>query len=93
VANGTPLILWTCDGGYDQAWQFISQPVAPPYSGHAQCYTISNMAAFEDMYNPDQVIGVDGGNIRDGADIVLWSFFNDPVNHPDQYWCVFDGPV
>ena len=34
-------------------------------------------------------LGVAGGNPNKGAQTIMWVDFQDPHNHPDQYWCVY----
>jgi len=87
VDSGTQLILWHCSAGtYDQGWGFVPQFLDA--TGH-QCYDLTNMAAFEDGYNPPQVIGVYAGNMTDGASVVVWQFYDDALGHKDQFWCAY----
>jgi hypothetical protein len=51
-------------------------------SGH-ECYRFENENA------PGKVFGVKGGSTALGTPVILWSDFNDPWSHRDQFWCVY----
>jgi Ricin-type beta-trefoil lectin domain-like len=84
ISNGAQLIIWSCNGANDQAWE-------PVYAfndanGHA-CYDFVNYNV-EFQTEQTSVFGVSGGNLTNGAHVILWSLFTSPT-HPDQYWCAY----
>ena len=76
TTEGTPLIVWPCDGHPDQTWSIVQASecgfTAPG------CYVFVND-------NSGQVMGVAGGNktVTHGAQVVQW-----PLGTSyDQVWC------
>lgn len=75
ISNGTPIIVWACDGSANQNWnkgvQYSNSNGKFPY------YQYSNGA------QPSSCLGVAAASYSDGAPIVLWSCV---APGPDQFW-------
>jgi hypothetical protein len=85
---GARLIMWHCDtGSYpDQNWEIIpwyDSRIQAPFSG---CYVFRN--TMTNLY-----MGVAGGNVSNGTDVIQWGFIKGTANvddgtwHKDQFWC------
>lgn len=63
TANGTNIIIYTCNDGREQDWQLVESGAYPGY------YYIKNYKA-----GTDQCISVSGGgSTADGAALILWT--------------------
>ena len=51
------------------------------FAGH-ECYRLQHQGGV-------LVAGVSGGNTNRGANIILWSDYNNTFSHPDQFWCTY----
>jgi hypothetical protein len=93
--DGQPVIDWAWTGDANQYWS-ATWAVNNQY-GHA-CYFFENwnVPPGGDPRTPHKVLGVSGGSHNQGAAVVVWSLFTDLngrpdyINHPDQYWCVYN---
>lgn len=59
-------------------WQLLPRVVDG--NGHT-CYTLRQPSGY--------VLGVSGGSTARGATLVMWTDYNDPVKHKDQFWCAY----
>ena len=50
--------------------------------GHV-CYNLLNKSS------PGSTLGVTAGSTKEGTSVIMWQNYNDPVNHPDQFWCAY----
>jgi hypothetical protein len=75
VSNGTPIIVWACDGSANQQW---NRGAAYPTLGKTASSFQYNTSA-----QPSSCLGVAAASTSDGAAIVLWSCV---APGPDQFW-------
>lgn len=83
IANGTAIIGYSPNTGANQSWI--------PIDSFQDQYG-ATCSAFKSAGSPGSsvyVFGVSGGHINDNQPIILWQYFADKVNHPDQYWCAY----
>jgi hypothetical protein len=85
LSNGAHAVVWDCfpfsQWGYHQDQYWLMQHAPYPQDG---CYIFWNASA-------GMVLGVSGGNVFDGAQVIQWPMpANGPFN-PDQLWCPARG--
>jgi hypothetical protein len=77
LSQGTPLIIWQCNGAKDQSWKIASaESLSAPFPG---CFVFFNDKS-------GMVAGVSGGNVQNGTRLIQWPLFQGTW-HPDQFWC------
>jgi hypothetical protein len=83
INQGTPIIIWQCNGALDQSWKIVSaDAVSAPFPG---CFVFFNNKS-------GMVMGVSAGNVQNGTRVIQWPLFygtpGAPTGwHPDQFWC------
>jgi hypothetical protein len=70
MTNGTPVVIWACNGHPDQTWQISAVPGS---SGPLQIRNSQNL---------NKCLGVLGSATSDGSKLVIW----DCNGHTDQNW-------
>ncbi len=89
--NGMHAVDWAPTGDLNQQWEAF-------YTMNDQfgnpCYSLRNA---NHVSTAPKVLGVAGGNLNEGASVIIWSQFTDMAGgpdypgHPDQYWCVYNN--
>lgn len=81
MSNGTPLIDWNPTGALNQDWR---ADYAFSDGNGAGCYVLYNANS-----PPSHVFvaSVSGGVMSNNRPVIIYDYFSDPTNHPDQFWC------
>jgi len=74
VTNGTPIIVWQCNGNSDQSWAAGDQLPYPPGA----------YSSYRNGTNANKCLGVANNSGANGAGLVIWDCLG--TSHTDQYW-------